>query len=77
VQPQYIVGAGAAIFIAATAPGRDAPDTGTAFPGYPAYQKAGYRTSGRKSDKGRLSDIQPDTWLDTYIFSKYQINLYL
>jgi hypothetical protein len=30
--------------------------------GFPAYQKAGYRISG----KGRI----PDTWLDNYIFGK-------
>jgi hypothetical protein len=48
---------------------RDAP--GTVFAGYPGNQKAGYRTS----DKGRIPEIRPDTWLDSYIFLvKYQLN---
>jgi hypothetical protein len=43
---------------------RDAPDT--VFAGYPVNTEAGYRLSG----KGRISDVQPDTWLDNYIFGK-------
>jgi hypothetical protein len=44
---------------------RDAPNT--VFAGYPANPKAGYRISGRKSGKGRIPNIRPDTWLDNYI----------
>jgi hypothetical protein len=46
---------------------RDAPDTGTVSAGYPANPKTGYRISGK-------SNI-PDSWLNNYISSKYQINL--
>jgi hypothetical protein len=33
---------------------------------YPTNPKAGYRIS----DRGRIADIRPDTWLDNFIFGK-------
>jgi hypothetical protein len=47
---------------------RDAPDT--VFAGYPANPKAGYRKSG----KGRIPDIRPDTLLDNYRYIFGQIS---
>jgi hypothetical protein len=52
---------------------RDAPDT--VYAGYPANPKAGLRISGKGWIPDIWPDIRPDTWLDNYIFFKYQINL--